>query len=57
MLRFPRLGRGRLQRMHMFALDFRQFARVMTFAGSEDEKQTGERRERKQPKTRHARQE
>jgi hypothetical protein len=39
----------------MLPLFFRQLSRVMTFARGENEKQTGKRRERKQPKTKHAR--
>ena len=39
--------------MQMFLLRFGQLARVMTFAGVEDEEQTDERDERKQ--TKHAR--
>lgn len=38
----------------MFSLFLRQFANVMAFAGNKNEKQSGQRRERK-PKTKHAR--
>ena len=47
----------RLERVKMFALQFGQLARVMAFAGSEDEKQTGEHAERREPRTKHAREE
>jgi hypothetical protein len=40
--------------MEVLPLQFRQFADVMTLAGSEDDEQTGKRRERRQPRTKHA---
>lgn len=41
----------------MFALQFGQLARVMTFAGGEDEEQKSERAKRREPRTKHAREE
>jgi len=41
----------------MFLLQLGHFAQVMALAGSENDEQTGERRERRKPKTQHARQE
>jgi hypothetical protein len=40
--------------MKVFLLQLRHFAHVMTFAGSEDEDETGEGRERRNRKTKHA---
>lgn len=52
-----RLFGGRLQRMEMFLLQLGQFPDVMPLARSEDDDQTGEGRERRKPKTKHAREE
>jgi hypothetical protein len=41
----------------MFLLQFGHFAQVMALARSENDEQTGERHERKRPKTKHAREE
>ncbi len=49
-----RLFRGGLERMEMFLLQFRQLPDMMTFAGGEDDEQTGQGRERRNPKTKHA---
>jgi hypothetical protein len=38
----------------MFPLQLGQFADVMAFAGSENDEETGESRERRDPKTKHA---
>jgi hypothetical protein len=46
-----------LERMEVFPLQLRQFTNVMPFAGIENDEQTGERRERRNPKTKHAREE
>jgi hypothetical protein len=57
--KFFRLGgfalvRGCLERAEMLSLQFRQLAEVMAFAGTEDDEQTGERRQRGQPRSKHA---
>ncbi len=47
-----RVGRGfapNFERMEMLFLQFREFARVMAFAGSENENQTSQRDKRKRP--------
>ncbi len=49
-----RLILGRLERMEVLPLQLGHFTEVMPFAGSEDQKQTGERRQRRKPKTKHA---
>lgn len=49
-----RLFPGRLERMEVFLLQLGHFTEVMPFARSEDQKQTGERRQRRKPKTKHA---
>ena len=43
--------------MEMFLLQLGHFADVMAFAGGENEDETGERRERRNPNTKHAREE
>lgn len=43
--------------MKMLFLQFRQLADVMSFAGGENENETGECRERRKPRTKHAREE
>jgi hypothetical protein len=43
--------------MEMFPLQLGHFADVMSLAGSENDEQTGECRERRNPKTKHAREE
>jgi hypothetical protein len=40
--------------MEMFPLQLRQFADVMALTGGEDEDETGQSRERRNPKTKHA---
>ena len=45
----------RIERMQMFLLDLGYLARVMAFAGIEDEEESGQRAERKQSE--HAREE
>ena len=40
--------------MKMLFLQFRQLSDVMSFAGGENENETGECRERRKPKTKHA---
>ncbi len=52
-----RLFSGRLQRVEVFLLQFGQFPDVMPLARGEDDDQTGESRERRKPKTKHAREE
>jgi hypothetical protein len=47
----------RLQRLVVFSLQLGQLADVMPFAGVENEEETGERRERRKPRTKHAREE
>jgi hypothetical protein len=43
--------------MEMFLLQLGHFTQVVALAGSENDEQTGEHRERRKPKTKHARQE
>jgi hypothetical protein len=47
----------RLQGVEMLFLQFGQLADVMSFAGGENENETGECRERRKPRTKHAREE
>ncbi len=54
----PGLGfRRSVQWLEMLFLQFRQLAHVMSFARGENEEETGERRERRKPRTKHAREE